>query len=122
MDILFVKNIKIKTYIGIYKWEKYIKQKIILDIKLAIDNKFLSEKDDITYCINYQKVIESVHLYFKKNRFNLLEKAAEKIANFLLKKFKSNWIQIKIIKSSLILKKYKIGIIIERKPIKKIIN
>lgn len=121
MDILFIKGIIIKTYIGIYKWEKYIKQKLILDIQLSINNKRSSAKDDITNCINYQKVIESVQYYLKKNKFNLLEKAAEDTASFLLQKFNSNWIKIKIIKSSLILKKYKIGIIIKRRSIKKII-
>lgn len=115
MDILFIKGIVIKTYIGIYKWEKYIRQKLILDIQLSINNKKSSANDDIRNCINYQKVIDSIHFYFKKNKFNLLEKAAEETAKFLLKKFDSNWVKIKMIKSSLLLKNYKIGVIIKRK-------
>lgn len=115
MNILLVKNLVIKTVIGIYKWEKFIKQKLIFDIQISIKNKNAFTTDEIKNCIDYTDVINIVSNYVKNNQFHLVESVAENVALLLLNSFNSNWVKIKIIKTRLFSSKAKVGILIKRK-------
>lgn len=115
MDILFVKQLTIKTIIGIYKWEKFIKQKLIFDIKIAIKNKKSFISNEIKNCIDYTDVIDVVSNYVKNNKFSLIETVAENVALLLLNSFHSDWIKIRIVKNGFFSSQAQVGILITRK-------
>ncbi|CAL1329283.1 FolB domain-containing protein [Candidatus Providencia siddallii] len=119
MDIIFIEQLLVFTKIGIYDWEQKIEQKLILNIELGyIKNHFFFKKKAKHY-LDYEKVSKLIILYLKKNKFNLIEEVAEKIANLLIINFKSPWVRVKVLKPHAIAYANQVGVIIERKKIYK---
>lgn len=114
MNILFIKKLIIKTIIGVYKWEKFIKQKLIFDIHISIKNKQNDLEHNLKNYIDYTNIVEVVFNYVSNNKFDLLENLAEKVALLILNNFNINWVKIKILKPGVFLKGSKVGILIKR--------
>ncbi|UAJ65113.1 FolB domain-containing protein [Candidatus Schneideria nysicola] len=112
MDILFIEKLNVITFIGIYKWEKERKQKLVLDIEIgiSIDNHQLNQNN----YINYIDISNTILKFFKDKKFDLIENIAEKIAYLLITQFNLPWIRIKISKPGAIAQSSNVGIIIER--------
>ena len=47
MDIIFLNNLKIDTVIGIFDWERKIKQSVIIDLEMATDIAKAAASDSI---------------------------------------------------------------------------
>lgn len=114
MDKIFIRELQLKTTIGIFEWEKKIKQNIIIDLEFAIDNRQAALNDDINETINYDQVITTIQTITEHQSFNLVETLAEKIADTLLQKFKTSWLKISINKIGAIKQAKGVGVIIER--------
>ena len=56
MDKIFLSEIKIETTVGIWDWEKRIKQTVIIDIEMSADIKKAASTDDINDTLNYKAV------------------------------------------------------------------
>ena len=114
MDIIFLRDFKAKTLIGIYPWERKVAQTIQLDIEIALPDKRAAETDSIDHAIDYALVVQCIHEVLEKKHFSLLEALAEHIAQTLMKKFKSPWVRISVAKLGIIRGVKKIGVCIER--------
>ena len=69
MDLVFIKQLEVITTIGVYEWEQGIKQKLVLDIDMAHDNKPAADSDNVEYCLNYAEVSEAVTDHIQQGRF-----------------------------------------------------
>ncbi|WAR44452.1 dihydroneopterin aldolase [Methylomonas rapida] len=114
MDIIFLGGLEIETVIGIYDWERKIKQKIFLDIEMAFDIKKAAETDDITFTLDYKTVSDRIVSFVEASEFYLVETLIEEIANILLKEFPIPWVKIILNKKGAISRARDVGIIIER--------
>ncbi|OQW65556.1 MAG: dihydroneopterin aldolase [Proteobacteria bacterium ST_bin11] len=114
MDIIFLGALEIDTVIGIYDWERKIKQKIILDIEMGFDIKKAAFSDDITQTLDYKAVSDRVVDFVEHSEFFLVEKLIEEIANILLGEFAIPWVKITLNKKGAISRARDVGIIIER--------
>jgi 7,8-dihydroneopterin aldolase/epimerase/oxygenase len=114
MDIIFLGGLEIDTVIGIYDWERTIKQKIVLDIEMAFDIKRAAATDDITYTLDYKTVSDRIVAFVESSDFYLVETLIEEIANILLKEFPIPWVKIVLNKKGAISRARDVGIIIER--------
>lgn len=114
MDIIFLGGLEIDTVIGIYDWEREIKQTIALDIEMAYDIGKAAETDDIAHTLDYKAVTERVVDFVEQSEFFLVEKLIEEIAVMLRKEFNIPWIRIVLNKKGAITRAKDVGIIIER--------
>lgn len=114
MDIIFLGGLEIETVIGIYDWERKIKQKIFLDIEMAFDIKQAAATDDIAYTLDYKTVSDRIVSFVESSEFYLVEKLIEEIANILLTEFPIPWVKIVLNKKGAISRARDVGIIIER--------
>ncbi|MBK4764787.1 MAG: dihydroneopterin aldolase [Pantoea sp. Brub] len=114
MDILFIKELLVFTNIGVFNWEKTIKQKLLIDIQILFDNQLSSSNDDLNDCLNYCTISELVIKYLDNNHFSLIEKVAEEIANLLMTNFNIPGIYVKIIKPDAIAQAKQVGVKIKR--------
>ncbi|MXP51313.1 dihydroneopterin aldolase [Pantoea sp. SoEX] len=115
MDIIFIEQLVIFTKIGIYDWERNIKQKLILDVEIMWDNKLLGKKEEgYDKYLNYSDVSETILVYLEKNHFLLIEKVAEEIANLIMKRFNSPGVCVKVSKPNAIAQAKQVGIKIKR--------
>ena len=54
MDIVFIKELCVETIIGIYDWERKIKQVVCIDLELETEIKSASSSDDIQDTVDYK--------------------------------------------------------------------
>ncbi|MCQ8119416.1 MULTISPECIES: dihydroneopterin aldolase [Methylomonas] len=114
MDIIFLGGLEIDTVIGIYDWERKIKQKIILDIEMGFDIQKAAASDDIAHTLDYKAVSDRVVDFVEHSEFYLVEKLIEEIAGILRSEFAIPWVKITLNKKGAISRARDVGIIIER--------
>ena len=113
-DIVSLHGLTCEATIGVWEWEKNIKQKLVFDIDLACDIRPAAESDDLTKALDYQAIAERVKEITESNQFELIESLAEKVANTILSEFSTNWIRIKLDKGQAVTGVKNVGVVIER--------
>ncbi|CNH47843.1 bifunctional dihydroneopterin aldolase/7,8-dihydroneopterin epimerase [Yersinia pekkanenii] len=114
MDIVFIEELSVITTIGAYDWEQTIQQKLVFDIEMGWDNRKAAASDDVTDCLSYADISEAVIKHVASQRFALVERVAEEIAELLLQRFNSPWVRIKVSKPGAVAQARNVGVVIER--------
>lgn len=114
MDIIFLRNLKIDTVIGIYDWERRIKQTVILDLEMATDIKKAAKSDDIADTLDYKAIAKRVISFVEESEYKLVETLAERIAEIIVDEFKVPWVKLSLNKIGAIRGARDVGVIIER--------
>ena len=114
MDIVFIEQLSVITTIGVYDWEQTIEQKLVFYIEMGWDNRKSAKSDDVNDCLSYADISETVIGHVEGQRFALVERVAEEVAELLLKKFNSPWVRIKLSKPGAVARATNVGVIIER--------
>jgi dihydroneopterin aldolase len=114
MDIIFVRELEIETVIGIYDWERKIKQTIVLDLEMATDIRKAAATDNIDDTLDYKAVSKRLISFVNESEFLLVETLAERIAEIVLNEFSVPWVRLVLNKRGAITGSRDVGIIIER--------
>ena len=114
MDIIFLRELKVDTLIGVYEWEKRIAQTLQLDLEIALPNSRACQSDDIHDALDYAKIVSHIQNVLSGRHFNLLEALAEHIAQLLLTDFNAPWVKVSVAKLNAIRGRRMVGISIER--------
>jgi len=114
MDIIFLKQLEIETVIGIYDWERKIKQTVVLDIEMATDISKAAASDHIDDTLDYKSVAKRLIQFVGEAKFELVETLTEKVAEIILTEFDVPWVKIVLNKRGAIRGAEGVGIIIER--------
>ena len=114
MDIIFLRNLKIDTVIGIYDWERRIKQTVILDLEMATDIKKAAKSDVIEDTLDYKAIAKRVISFVEESEYKLVETLAERIAEIIVNEFKVPWVKLSLNKIGAIRGARDVGVIIER--------
>jgi len=114
MDIIFLSDLRIETVIGIFDWERKIKQTVIFDLEMGADIQKAASTDHIDDTLDYKAVAKRVIQFVEESEFQLVETLAEKVAELILNEFNVPWIRLKLNKSGAIRGASGVGIIIER--------
>ncbi|WP_075187592.1 dihydroneopterin aldolase [Teredinibacter haidensis] len=114
MDIVFIKDLRINTIIGIFDWEREVKQTISLDIEMGHDIRRAAETDDIQYALDYKKVSKRLIAFIGDSEFLLVETMAEQIAKILMTEFDVKWLRLSVSKPGAVRGAESVGIRIER--------
>ncbi len=114
MDKVFIEQLEVITTIGVYDWEQEIKQKLVLDIEMAHDNRPAGRSDDVVDALDYSKVSEAVLNHIEGGRFLLVERVAEEIAAIIRDQFNVPWVKIRLTKPGAVAQAKGVGVIIER--------
>lgn len=83
--IIKIENLKLRTYIGIYDWEKENVQDVVINIEMEFDGSKAGESDNIEDTINYKKITKEIINYVESGKFNLLEKLVTNIGELIMK-------------------------------------
>ncbi len=114
MDIIFLRGLQIETIIGIYDWERKIRQTVVLDLEMASDIGKAAASDAIEDTLDYKAVSKRVITFVEGSTFFLVETLAERIAEILLTEFGVPWVKLTLNKKGAISGASDVGIIIER--------
>ena len=114
MDIIFIAELRIETRIGIYDWEKTVPQTIQLDLEVGLPGEHAAKSGRIADTIDYSKIVARIEQLFSEQHFLLLEKAAECIADIVMRDFGAPWIKVSIAKLGALRNVRRLGVVIER--------
>lgn len=114
MDIIFLKDLRIDTVIGIYDWEREITQTVHLDLEMAADIRSPAASDRIEDTLDYKAVAKRLIAFVGESRFQLVESLAEAITRIVVTEFDVPWVKLTLNKAGAIRGAEGVGIIIER--------
>ncbi len=114
MDIIFLRGLEVETTIGIYDWERKIKQVVLIDLEMGTDICKAASTDSIEDTIDYKTVSKKVISFVEQSQFLLVETLAEKIAEIVLATSGTNWLRLTVNKKGAIRGALDVGVIIER--------
>ncbi len=114
MDIVYVRGLEVKTVIGVYAWEREIKQPVTVDLDMARDNSQAAATDDITHVLDYKSVCVRITEFIEGSELKLLETMAEKIATLLRTEFDVPWVRVRVSKPAAITGAKEVGVMVER--------
>lgn len=119
MDIVFIRDLQIETVIGIYDWERKVRQIISLDIDMASDIKKAADSDNIDDTLSYKTVAKRLIAFVEQAEFELVEALAEKICEIILEEFNVPWVRLTLNKPGAVRGSKSVGVMIERgqKPV-----
>ena len=114
MDKIFLRELKVETIIGIWDWERKIRQTIVIDLEMSADIAKAAASDDIEDTLNYKGVAKRVQQFVADSSFQLIETLAERIAGIVREEFGVAWVRVVVHKPGAIRGSRDVGIDIER--------
>ena len=114
MDIVFIRDLQIETVIGIYDWERKVRQIISLDIDMATDIQKAASSDNIDDTLSYKTVAKRLIAFVEESEFELVEALAEKICAIILDEFDVPWVRLTLNKPGAVRGSKSVGVMIER--------
>jgi dihydroneopterin aldolase len=114
VDIVFIRQLRIETTIGIYDWEKKIRQPVVLDIEMAADNARAAATDRIEDTLDYKAISKRLKQFVGESRFELVETLAERCAAIIREEFGVPWVRLRLDKVGAVTDSAGVGVLIER--------
>ena len=114
MDIVFIHDLQIETVIGIYDWERKIRQTISLDIEMATDISKAAKSDNIDDTLSYKTVAKRLIEFVQQSEFELVEALAEKICSIVMDEFSVPWVKLTLHKPGAVRGSNSLGVLIHR--------
>ncbi|KGM54700.1 dihydroneopterin aldolase [Lysobacter arseniciresistens ZS79] len=114
MDKVFIEGLEIEALIGIYDWERRIRQPLVFDIEMAFDNRVPAATDAIGDTLNYKAVSKRVIQVVSESDYGLVETLAEKVAAVILDEFGVRHVRLRLSKPGAVRGARSVGVIIER--------
>ena len=114
MDIIFIRELRIETVIGIYDWERQIKQAVYIDLEMGTDIREAAASDGIGDTLNYKAVAKRLIQFVGDSQFFLVETLGERIAELVMTEFEVPWLRLTLSKPGAVRGSREVGIIIER--------
>lgn len=113
-DTIFLHDLRIETVVGIWDWERKIRQTVSIDLEMGGDIRRAAESDRIEATLNYKAVAKRVQQFVAESSFQLVETLAEKIASLVLDEFEVPWIRVRVSKPGAIRGARDVGVSIHR--------
>jgi len=114
MDHVFIEGLEIEALIGIYDWERRIRQPLVFDIEMAFDNRVPAATDAIADTLNYKAISNRIVEYVSQSSFELVETLAERVAQIVLTEFGVQRVRLKLSKPGAVRGARAVGVMIER--------
>lgn len=114
MDKIFIHALKAEAIIGIFDWERQVRQTVVVDAEFAADVRKAALSDSIDDTLNYKRVAKRVLAFIEGSSFHLVETLAERIAMLVLEEFQVRWVRIVLSKPGAVRSSRDVGIILER--------
>jgi 7,8-dihydroneopterin aldolase/epimerase/oxygenase len=114
LDTIFIRELRLPAWIGLYRHEKIAPQTIEIDLEIALPSAKPFKSGKVADTIDYAVVVDHVKALLEKERFGLVESLAERIAELVLGDFKSPRVVVSIAKLGVLREAKRVGVSIER--------
>ena len=114
MDIIFLHGLKVDIVIGIWEWERRVRQSVVIDLDMAADVRRAAATDSVDDTLDYKRVAKRVQQFATESEFQLVESLAEGIAAIVRDEFGVSWVRVRVNKPGAIRNARDVGVVIER--------
>ena len=115
MDTVFIRQLRLQAWIGLYRHEKVAPQTIEIDLEIALlASAAVFKTRKVADTVDYGVVVERIRTLLAKERFGLVENLAERIADLILNDFKSPRVKVSVTKLGVLREAQRVGVTIER--------
>jgi dihydroneopterin aldolase len=114
MDLIYVRNLRVDCVIGVFEWERRVRQTVAIDLDLAADIAGAARTDRLEDTIDYKSIAKRLVDYVGQSQFQLVETLAERIAEIVLTEFAVRWVRVRINKKGALRHATDVGVVIER--------
>jgi len=115
MDTIYLTDLKIDTVIGIFEWERRVKQTVSIDLEMSTDVARAARTDSIVDALDYKAVSKAVIEFVESSSFQLVETLAERVAELIIRQFGVAQVRLRVNKRGAIRGARDVGVVIERK-------
>lgn len=115
MDTIYIQDLRIDTVIGVYEWERRIRQAIRLDIEMSFDIRAAAAEDDVDLTLDYKSVGKRVIAFVEAAEFQLVETLADRVAALILREFNVSQVSLTLDKPLALRGARGVGVRITRK-------
>jgi dihydroneopterin aldolase len=115
MDVIFLSGLTTECIIGIWDWERRVRQKIVIDLEMGADIRRAAATDAIEDTLDYKRVAKRLLAFVSESQFQLVETLTERIAEIVVREFDVPWVKVRLNKQGAIRGSRDVGILIERR-------
>ncbi|HEX3849028.1 MAG TPA: dihydroneopterin aldolase [Steroidobacteraceae bacterium] len=113
-DKIYIHALKTEAIIGIFDWERQVRQTVIVDIEIGADVRKAARSDSIDDTLNYKRVAKRALTFIQGSKFHLVETLAEHLAMLILEDFGVASVHIALSKPGAVRSSKDVGVIIDR--------
>jgi len=114
LDRIFLQDLRVEAVIGIFEWERRVRQIVSLDIEMATDVKTAAATDEIENALDYKSIAKHLIATIESSEFKLVETLAETLARIVVTDFGVAWVKLSVSKPGAIEGSQNVGVVIER--------
>ena len=97
-DIVSIRDLRVSTVIGVYDWERETEQALTFSVDMATDVARAAARDDLRDALDYSAVVDTVKCVVIEGKFQLIETAAERVAQRLIADHGLTWVRVQVVK------------------------
>ena len=113
-DIIYINDLRVQTIIGIFGWEREVRQEVSIDLEIVFDCKRAATTDAIEDTVDYKKIAKDVIKFVEASSFQLQESLAEGIAELVKQNHGVESLKLRVSKPGALRHADDVGIIIHR--------
>ncbi|MGL5949205.1 MAG: dihydroneopterin aldolase [Aeromonas sp.] len=114
MDKVFIQKLSVLATIGVYAWEKEIKQRLEFDLEMGFDNRPAAANDAIDLALDYSDVAKRVTAHVAHTVVELVETLAEQVAALILQDQRVAYVTVRLSKPTAVANAAAVGVEITR--------
>lgn len=114
MDKVFITRLKTEGVIGVFAWEREVRQTLYIDVEMATDIKKAAATDNLAHTLDYKAITDRIQQFVAASQYQLIETLAEHLAGLLRREFGIPWLRLAVHKPGAIAAAQDVGITIER--------
>ena len=84
LAVLRIKNLRLRTVIGIHDWERKIKQDLIFNLKVLFSPGDSQQTDDFAGVLDYDSLTNKIVAEVEASSYQLIEALAQKVIDIVL--------------------------------------
>jgi len=113
-DRIFIRDLRAETIIGIFDWERKVRQTISFDLEFPADIRKAAKTDRIEDTLNYKSVAKRVLAFVEASECALVETLADQVAQLILREFAVPSVKVLLNKVGAVRGSRDVGVEIER--------
>lgn len=113
-DVVFIRGLQLDTVIGVYDWEREVRQRLLVDVEMAWDLGRAAASDEVDHALNYAAVSQRLREVAANERCLLIERLADRLAATIMAEFDVPWLRLRLCKPGAVSEAADVGLIIER--------